>query len=222
MCKTCSRSFKFQSGLYRHNKTHNGTTMSCACGIKFTRLDNMKRHHYSGSCTVIRRVPAPSTNESFNSNLTHAIQEPSTDHAKEEQEIDDVDDSSSNEDSGYSSNSSLIKRQRAKKQLKGLQKNRKTKNNADSSDDDSGYTSPHLLIMPRRAKKLKKRHHHKSRINRKKPKLIKQECSMQYAPNMYAFGQTRKIFQPYGKILNILGKHKRIFSTSQNQQKQFQ
>src|SRR3977135_2854345 len=53
-CKTCSRVFKFQSGLSRHTKTHKPPGIKSFCGLLFSRRDNLQRHQMSSkTCTPL-------------------------------------------------------------------------------------------------------------------------------------------------------------------------
>jgi Zinc finger, C2H2 type len=54
ICKTCSKVFKFQSGLSRHNGIHKAFRVFCDCGVSFSRKDNLKVHQFtSSSCRAL-------------------------------------------------------------------------------------------------------------------------------------------------------------------------
>src|SRR5271163_3809808 len=62
-CPSCSKSFKFQSGLARHMVIHKPhSRMHCSCGSIFTRSDNLKRHQIK--CTGINTNLGTSNDES--------------------------------------------------------------------------------------------------------------------------------------------------------------
>ena len=47
ICKTCSKKFKFQSSLSRHERIHRQLMVQCSCGVSFSRGDNLKRHQFT-------------------------------------------------------------------------------------------------------------------------------------------------------------------------------
>ena len=51
-CSSCSKSFKFQSGLSRHMDIHKpNSRICCTCGTLFTRADNLNIHQLKCSAT---------------------------------------------------------------------------------------------------------------------------------------------------------------------------
>ena len=57
ICKTCSKSFKFQSSLSRHGRIHKALRAMCDCGLSFSRRDSLNRHQLmSQSCRVLEQA----------------------------------------------------------------------------------------------------------------------------------------------------------------------
>jgi hypothetical protein len=50
ICKICEKSYKYQSGVSRHGRTHRQSIIHCSCGLPFTRRDNLKRHQRFLNC----------------------------------------------------------------------------------------------------------------------------------------------------------------------------
>jgi hypothetical protein len=53
ICKICSKSFKFESGLWRHLQIHKASSVMCECGRSFSRRDSLNRHRESSSACKI-------------------------------------------------------------------------------------------------------------------------------------------------------------------------
>src|SRR3977135_731115 len=71
ICKTCSKSFKFQSGLSRHGRIHKALRVMCDCGLSFSRQDSLKRHQLMPqSCRSFKQAYVPGTLKSDNSSKT--------------------------------------------------------------------------------------------------------------------------------------------------------
>ena len=71
ICKTCSKSFKFQSCLSRHGRIHKALRVMCACGLSFSRRDSLKRHQFmSRSCRALEQACEPGTFKSDDSTKT--------------------------------------------------------------------------------------------------------------------------------------------------------
>src|SRR5258708_29774827 len=59
VCKTCGKTFKFQSSLSRHGRTHRQVMVQCACGLSFSRRDNLRRHQFmSRTCKALDENPS--------------------------------------------------------------------------------------------------------------------------------------------------------------------
>ena len=67
-CKTCGKSFKFQSCLSRHGRIHKALREKCDCGLTFSRRDGLKRHRQS--CRAFKQAFMPNTLKSSNSPKT--------------------------------------------------------------------------------------------------------------------------------------------------------
>ena len=60
ICKTCSKSFKFQSSLKRHGRIHNAFSVKCDCGLSFSRRDSLRRHQFmSQTCGALENATPP-------------------------------------------------------------------------------------------------------------------------------------------------------------------
>ena len=70
-CKTCGKSFKFQSSLSRHGRIHKALHVMCDCGLSFSRQDSLKRHQLMPqSCRAFKQAYVPGTLKSDNSSKT--------------------------------------------------------------------------------------------------------------------------------------------------------
>ena len=77
ICKTCGKSYKFQSSLSRHGRIHKALRVVCNCGISFSRQDSLRRHQFlSIACRALENAEEnvhntlPATPTIQNENLT--------------------------------------------------------------------------------------------------------------------------------------------------------
>ena len=81
-CSICGKSFKFQSGLSRHEAIHKANfKVKCSCGSEFSRSDNLKRHKIK--CTVPDTILDDSNPEADQlDSVNNSITPPAIQHAK--------------------------------------------------------------------------------------------------------------------------------------------
>ena len=85
-CSICGKSFKFQSGLSRHEAIHKANfKVKCSCGPVFSRSDNLKRHKIK--CTVPDTIlddsnPEADQLDSVNNSISQSNTPPAIQHAK--------------------------------------------------------------------------------------------------------------------------------------------
>ena len=217
ICKTCSKSFKFQSCLSRHGRIHKALRVMCACGLSFSRRDSLKRHQFmSPTCRALEQACEPGTFKSDDSSKAadpqlpkHNVENSSrssmdafskTETYEDTESVSDDNDMSVVEDVNASSESS-----ETDEDCKTATNPKLIRVHKSSEDND---TNSSVLVIKNRKKK---RRMHRLKIH----KFIKSEKqSLPTPPNSYRTGLSNQygidLSDTYGR--NIIRK----LSTTQN------